>query len=407
MMISFKSKLHIAFLFFLISAFYGLLLRINFFLPFKNIMHTWLAQGHSHVAFLGWGFLATITFMNHYFLDENQQRKKVYQILFVLFIVTILGMFISFPLQGYKFFSITFLTLFGIASYLYFYHFLKDLNQNLFNTIAVKFIKWAVYYYLISSVAIWAIGPIAVTLGKTSLYYNGVYFYLHFLYNGFFVFALFGIFLNYFQHNLNVDLSKKTTKFFILTNVACIPAYALSVLWSDVPILLNYIGFLAAFIQVISLFYLIPIVLKIISEHKLIFIQKVIIYTITIAYSLKVFAQLSSAFPEIVQQSIALKSYLIIGYLHLFTLLFMSLFLILLIQMSLKLLQNFGSKLTFYIFLMSVFITEILLFSQGFYIWIFKEIIPNFNWYILLASVLLFSSLCFYYLYQFVFDRIE
>ncbi|MDP3353940.1 MAG: hypothetical protein Q8S44_09380, partial [Flavobacteriaceae bacterium] len=103
--------------------------------------------------------------------------------------------------------------------------------------------------------------------------------------------------------------------------------------------------------------------------------------------------------------SITLKSYFIIGYLHLFTLLFMSLFLILLIQISLKLLQNSGSKLAFYIFLMGVLITELLLFSQGFYIWIFKEIIPHFNWYNLLASVLLFSGLCFYYLFQFVLNN--
>lgn len=404
-MISFKSKLHISFLFFLISAFYGLLLRINFFLPFENINHTWFTQGHSHVAFLGWGFLATTAFMNHYFLNDVQQRKKIYQILFYVFVLTVLGMFFSFPLQGYKFFSITFLSIFGIASYIYFYHFLKDLNLNSTNEIGVKFIKWAIYYYFISSIAIWAIGPIVITMGKTSLYYNGVYFYLHFLYNGFFVFALFGILLNHFQDQLSNELLKKANMFFILTNLACIPAYVLSVLWSDVSIIYNVIGFIAAFIQVISLIYFTPLIIKLTSIYKSNFKLKLVLIIISIAYSIKLLAQLASAFPEIIQKSIALKSYFIIGYLHLFTLLFMSLFLIFLIQISLKLFQNTGSKLAFFVFLIGIFITELLLFSQGFYIWIFKEIIPNFNWYNLIASVLLFSGLCFYYLFQFVLNN--
>lgn len=400
-----KAKLHISFLFFLISALYGLLLRINFFLPFENIVHTWLTQGHSHVAFLGWGFLATISFLNHLFLSENQNNKGVYQIVFIILAISILGMFISFPLQGYKIFSITFLAIFGLTSYVYCFHFLKDLNENKTNLISVKFVKWAVYYYLISSLAIWAIGPIIATIGKTSLYYNGIYFYLHFLYNGFFVFALFGIFLNYFQEQLSADLLKKATNFFVLTNIACIPAYILSILWSDVSPVFNIIGFIAAFIQVISLSYLIPLMWKIISKIKLISIQKIIIYVITAAYSLKVLAQLASSFPEIIQKSIALKSYLIIGYLHLFTLLFMSLLLILFIQFYTQLKLNTGSKIAFFLFLTGVLTAELLLFGQGFYSWIFKEIIPNFNWYNLLANLILFSGLCFYYLFQFVIYR--
>lgn len=403
-MISTKAKLHISFLFFLISALYGLLLRINFFLPFENIIHTWLTQGHSHVAFLGWGFLATISFLNHLFLSENQNRKRVYQIVFIVLAISVLAMYISFPLQGYKLFSIVFLTIFGLASYVYCYHFLKDLNGNKTNLISVRFVKWAIYYYLISSLAIWAIGPIIVTIGKTSLYYNGIYFYLHFLYNGFFVFSLFGIFLNYFQEQLSAHLLKKATSFFILTNIACIPAYILSILWSDVPIIFNKIGFIASFIQVISLFYLIPLMWKIVLKTQLLALQKIIIYVIIAAYSLKVLAQLASSFPEIIQKSIALKSYLIIGYLHLFTLLFMSLLLLLFIQFYHKSALNKGGKITLSLFLIGVLITELLLFGQGFYIWIFKETIPNFNWYNLLASLLLFSSLCFYYLFQFVFD---
>lgn len=404
-MISTKAQLHISFLFFLISALYGLLLRINFFLPFDNIIHTWLAQGHSHVAFLGWGFLATTALMNQLFLNENQQKKKVYKHLFIIFVGTIIGMLFSFPLEGYKFFSILFLTIFGLSSYVYCYHFLKDLKDNNTKDISVRFVKWAVYYYLISSLAIWAIGPIVITLGKTALYYNGVYFYLHFLYNGFFVFALFSIFLKLFQHQLSANLLKKASNFFILTNLACIPAYALSVIWGDVSIVYNIIGFVAGFLQLISLFYLIPLMLGIIKKTKLESIQKVIILVITVAYLIKVTAQLASAFPEIMQQSLNFKSYLIIGYLHLFTLLFMSLWLLFFIQISYKSILNLGGKISFYVFLIGVFITELLLFGQGFYSWIFKSVIPNFNWYNLLASLILFSGLCFYYLYQFVLNN--
>lgn len=404
-MISFKSKLHISFLFFLISAFYGLLLRINFFLPFDDIVHTWIAQGHSHVAFLGWGFLATTSFLNHQFLNEHLNNKKEYNYLFIIFVISILGMFISFPLEGYDFFSILFLSIFGLTSYVYSYHFLRDLKQNTSNKIDVKFAQWAIYYYLISSIAIWTIGPILVTLGKTTLYYNGVYFYLHFLYNGFFVFALFGILFNFFKPQLSPKLLKKSTTFFILTNIACIPAYALSILWSEVHLFFNIIGFVAAFIQVISLYYLIPIILKIIKKLPIIWIQKALFYIVTIAYSLKVLAQVASSLPEVIQKSITLKSYFIIGYLHLFTLLFMSLMLIIFIQKSYRWKLSKSAKIALSVFLIGIMTTELLLFTQGFYIWIFREIIPNFNWYNLLASTLLFTGLCFYYLYQFALNN--
>lgn len=404
-MISTKVKLHLAFLFFLISALYGLLLRINNFLPSESINHSWLTQGHSHIAFLGWGFLATIALMNRLFLTKNQQKKKIYPLLFIVFLSAIVGMLFSFPLQGYKFFSILFLTIFGLSSYLYCYHFLKDLKQNKNNNIATKYVQWAIYYYLLSSIAIWAIGPILITVGKTALYYNGVYFYLHFLYNGFFVMGLFGILLHFFQSSLIDNLRKKANLFFILTNVACIPAYSLSILWSEVSIIYNYIGFIAGLIQVISLFYLIPLIMKLVSNSQLFKFQKLTIYIIILSYAFKVLAQLASSFPEVVQKSIALKSYLIIGYLHLFTLLFMSLLLLLFIQLYSKLKLNLGGKIAYSLFLIGIFLTELLLFGQGFYIWIFNETIPNFNWYKLLASIVLFTGLCFYYLYQFVFDE--
>ncbi|MDO9275706.1 MAG: hypothetical protein Q7T92_09185 [Lutibacter sp.] len=203
-----------AFTLFILSALYGLLMRWNFAFPTKFIPYQNLLQSHSHVAFLGWGHLTAIGAIIYYFVSDADKQKKAYKITLGILLVVIPLMLISFPLGGYKVFSIVLLAVFGLTSYVLSFRILKDLQGK--NTSA-KLIKYGIYYYLLSSLATWFLAYVIVTQGKTDLYYNTVYFYLHFLYNGFFVFALFGLLFKIFE-NQQIIISEKLQKGFFVTN---------------------------------------------------------------------------------------------------------------------------------------------------------------------------------------------
>ena len=383
---------------FILSALYGLLIRWNFVFPIESFVYKNFLQSHSHVAFLGWGYMASIGAIVHCFVPTTTKQKKIYKVIIGIILITITSMLFSFPLGGYKLFSIVLLCLFGVTSYILSFLLLKDIKGK---SIAVKFIKYGIYYYILSSLATWFLAYVLVSQGKTELYYNTVYFYLHFLYNGYFVFVLFGLFFKMIENQQVLIPQKLQNNFFIFLNIACIPAYALSILWSKVSITFNIIGFLAAILQLVSLVYLFRILKEVFVQLNWMFISKLLLKFGVIAYSLKIIIQVVSAFPYFVEKSLALKPFLIIGYLHLFTLGFMSVFVFLILTQLKKIqLKTFGSKVGVIIFLLGVVFTELLLFIQGFLVLIHFKPIQNYNLWLLMVSILLFIGLLFIFVNQ-------
>ncbi len=352
-----------AFLLLLLSAFYGLILRWNFTFPIASFPYQNILQSHSHVAFLGWGYLISIGAIIQLILKNNISRKKVYNYCLGIIAISITLMLISFPIGGYKLFSIVLLAVFGLTTYVLSYRLLIDLKGKGY---ALKLIRFAIYYYVLSSLATWFLAGVILTQGKTDLYYNTVYFYLHFLYNGFFVFVLFGLLFKIFEKQ-QIHISEKLLKgFFIYLNAACIPAYALSILWSDVSSIFYVIGFAASVLQFISLIFLFVIIKKALKTIRWSGISKLLLKFSLIAYCLKIILQVLSSFPYFVAKSLALKPFFIIAYLHLFTLAFMSVLLFLILkQLGNINLQSIISKIGIVAFLVGVFGTEGIMFLQG------------------------------------------
>lgn len=393
-----------AFALFILSALYGLLMRWNFAFPTKFIPYQNLLQSHSHVAFLGWGYLIVIGAILFYFVSDAAKQHKVYKATLGILLVTIPLMLISFPLGGYKIFSIVLLAVFGLTSYVLSFRILKDLQRN--NTSA-KLIKYGIYYYLLSSLATWFLAFVIVTQGKTDLYYNTVYFYLHFLYNGFFVFALFGLLFKILETQQIIISEKRQKRFFFFLNIACIPAYALSVLWSTDFLLFNIVGFMASVLQFVSLVFLFKILQQAFSQINWNFTSKWLLKFAVISYSIKIISQILSAFPYIVEKSLALKPFFIIGYLHLFTLGFLSVLLFLILDQMDKInLQKPTSKVGILLFLSGVFITEALLFLQGFLFLFQFNALKNYPLILLIFSFLMVIGLLVVFVNQFHKERI-
>ncbi len=313
-------------------------------------------------------------------------------------------MLISFPLGGYKVFSIVLLAVFGLTSYVLSFRILKDLQGN--NTSA-KLIRYGIYYYLLSSLATWFLAYVIVNQGKTDLYYNTVYFYLHFLYNGFFVFALFGLLFKIFETQQMIISEKLQKSFFFFLNIACIPAYTLSVLWSTDFLLFNIVGFVASVLQFVSLVFLFKILQQAFSQISWNFTSKWLLKFAVISYIIKIISQILSAFPYIVEKSLALKPFFIIGYLHLFTLGFLSVLLFLILDQLGKInLHKPTSKVGILLFLSGVFITEALLFLQGFLFLLQFSAIKNYSLILLIFSFLMVFGLLVVFVNQFHKERI-
>ncbi|MCF6167495.1 hypothetical protein [Lutibacter sp.] len=385
---------------FILAALYGLLLRWNFTFPLKFVNYHHLLQSHSHVAFLGWGYIATLAVLLNYFVEATEKQFKLYKIVLIILLSSITLMLISFPLGGYKLFSIILLSVFGIASYVISYRLLKDIKGE---TVAVKLIKYGIYYYLLSSLATWFLAGVIVTQGKTALYHNTIYFYLHFLYNGYFVFVLFGLLFKIFEQQNIIISNKLQQNFFWYLNIACVPAYALSVLWSSVSIVFNVIGFVASTLQLISLIFLIKIIRKAFLQLHWNFISKLLLKMALVSYSLKIIFQMASAFPFIVKKSLALKPFFIIGYLHLFTLAFMSVLLFLILDRFKKIrIENKITKIGIVTFIIGVIATELLLFSQGSFILLHSSAIKNYNLFVFFFSFFMVIGLVFIFIGQFI-----
>ncbi|MFK5959258.1 MAG: hypothetical protein QM495_10380 [Lutibacter sp.] len=388
-----------ALLLFVLSAIYGVLMRWNFTFPLQFVNYKHLLQSHSHVAFLGWGYITTIAAILTNFVQIQNKYKKIYSITLITILVTITLMLISFPLGGYKTFSIVLLSVFGITSYVLSYRILKDLNGN---SIAVKLIKYGIYYYLLSSLATWFLAGVIVTQGKTDLYHNTIYFYLHFLYNGYFAFVIFGLLFKIFENQNIIFSNKNAVNFFIYLNIACLPAYALSILWSHVSSVFYVVGFAASILQFISLVFLLKILRQALKQLKWNSISKFLLKFAMFAYSLKIIIQITSAFPFIVEKSLALKPFFIIGYLHLFTLAFMSVLLLLILnKFQIISFKTKVSKLGIITFLVGVFATETLLFLQGFLFLNRLTPINNYNLLLLIFSICMVVGLLLLFVNQF------
>ncbi len=374
-------QLKIARQFFIITAIYGLFLRLYKVVDFIPLAYKNILQAHSHVTFLGWGFLAVITLIGFVYYPNKLEKSTYLKRLFNLMNFTLFGMLLSFPLQGYKVFSIVFLSVFGIAAYFYLAAMLKELKAH--KSYSAKFIKTGIFYYFLSSIAIWAIAIITIKLGKTTLYYNSIYFYLHFLYNGFFVFSLFGLWIYYLEKH-SIYSNKKSIQFFYrLTHWACIPAYALSLLWTEVSYVTYFFAFLAGILQLGSLYYLYPIYKSFFNtlQYKQIKMLGILVFG---SYFLKIILQFSTVFPVIIKKAVQLKPFFIVGYLHLFTIGFMSLFLFLLsfLLPKIKIHKN-GLKL----FITGFVLTEVLLFTNGLKIVFFQQVINEVDWLLLFVTI--------------------
>ncbi len=353
-------RIRMAYLFFFIAALYGFMMRWQKYTPVFSVKFNHVLQAHSHTAFLGWGVLSVLTLISFVFIEKEERRRAVYKYPFILMSISLLGMYVSFPVQGYKLFSIVFLSVFLFASYVFLGGLYKYLSVNA--TLPAKYIRSGILFYYLSSMGIWGLSVIAVKLGKGDMYKHAISFYTHFLYNGFFVLVLWGLFFKVYEKAFK-PYDALLRRILPWLNYAVLLSFALSLLWKPMP---WYVHFFAATGATIQVVIAIIFVWKIRNKNELYRqmtgLKKWIWCFLCYAFGLKIFLQWIGAYAPVTQIAMKYKTYFVIGYIHLFTLAFMSMFIVLLTFVILKVkLQKTSLILLIY----GIIGTEFLLFSQG------------------------------------------
>lgn len=379
-----RTWLNISFLYLFVIAVLGGLLRLMAFVPtglnYSNLLHT-----HSHIAFLGWIYNILFTIIIYAYLKPEKQKKKTYQVIFWLTQVANLGMLFSYPFQGYGAISISFTTMHIFCSYAFAFYFLKDAKSNSDNfsrhKLSFSFIKAAIFFMILSSLGPFALGPIIAKTGSGSeLYFNAIYFYLHFQYNGWFTFAVAGLFFRLLE-NFQISFSQSNAKlFFALMLIACFPAFLLSVLWINPQNSIYFFAGAGALMQLVALFILLITVKSLFRKLK----EKVAGWAYFLfgfslfSFSLKIIFQMASAFPAVAEIAFQIRNF-IISYLHIVFIGFVSFFIIAFLISVNEFSLGKRYKAGLLLFVSGFIASEVLLYIQGIGIWSNLYVLPAYT----------------------------
>lgn len=377
--------------------------KIAFSLPFidqRNLHH-----GHSHFAFAGW-ISQAIMILFVYYLYKNKQEGLVKRYKWILFanLVVSYGMLISFSLQGYAFISILFSTLSVFVSYIFAILFWKDLNKLNLDRNSHLWFKASLLFNVISS-----LGPFFLAFMKANhiidqkKYLVAEYFYLHFQYNGWFLFACIGLFVYKLTELIGEEKSLKNI--FWIFAISFVPCFFLSALWLPIHNIIYLLVVVAAMLQMVGWVWLIRIVRKNISilKSEISKPAKWLMSLAAISMSIKLILQLGSTYPALSQLAFGFRP-IIIGYLHLVFLALISVFILGYIIAEKLIVINQTITVGIVIFVSGIFINEILLMFQGVYA-LATERLPYINELLLLAAIIMFTGIFLIVIKQFSFQK--
>lgn len=370
---------------FLIAALMGLLLRLQFVAPVANVNYQFLLHGHSHIAMLGWVYLALFALIYHFFIPKNKETEQKFNRLFWITEVAVIGMMIAFPLQGYAVFSIIFSTLHIFSSY-YFVRLIWK-NQQIESLAERYLLKTALFFMILSTCGVWCLGPAVGLLGKTSAFYQiAIQFFLHFQFNGWFIIAVLALLF----HQMKVKVENHTFfSFYKWLIVGTVLTFALPVSWFISSPVLTWINAVGVVVQLVAF---VKLVLMLRSQFDAFYarlkeIEKIVYSFALVSLGLKVLVQLVVIFPDMALVSHQVRNF-VIGFIHMIMLGIITGFLLgFLLNINVINCKNRFSGYGIKIFIMGFVLTEFLLFAQGGNLFFNWKLIPMYHENLFLSSI--------------------
>lgn len=378
----------------LVVATIGVLLRtkIAFEFPFFDQKH--LLHGHYNFAFSGWvtpsllvliiAVLSKITSQNLFTVFKNH--------LWLNFIGAY-GMLFSFVAFGYHWSSIIFMVLTFLVQYhlsVKVFLLLKDKNSH---HICLLWFKCALVFLVLSSIGAYILAYMMQhKIVHQNWYLLATYFFLHFQYNGWFIFSCFGLLFYFLQQNKIYHKAYKTIFYFFAASI--IPAYFLSALWLKLPWWLYGLVIMAALLQLIAWVWLLLIVYK---SKKFFFNRmhaaaRVLLILSSIAFTIKLFLQAGSTIKPLSTIAFGFRP-IVIGYLHLVLLGVVSLFILGYFILIKAVVPSKNFIRGVYVFSAGIVLNELLLMIQGVtamgYI-----LVPYINEALWVAAIFMWAGIC-------------
>lgn len=384
---------------FLIVALLGVTMRykILYSMPFLDQKH--LQEAHSHFAFYGWITNVIYVLILNYMHKINAQIDlKKYEKLIVVNLIASFTMLGAFLYGGYFWASIAGSTVALLCSFVFFFFFVRDAKK--IQDFSKFWFLAGLFFAVISSVGVFNLGYMMMSKTATQdLYLASEYYYLHFQYNGFFIFSCIG-FLLFSMKQAGSGISEKQNKLiFWLLFVGCVIGYGLSVLWMKMPVSIFAVIVVATIMQTIGavlLFVFIKknwtnLVLKWSSMHRF-----VLLYA-GFAFAVKIALQLGSTIPALNQFAFGFRN-VVIAYLHLVLLMCIATFLVNQILATHYFTITNKLLMGFKLLLLGIFLNELILGLMG--VFSIKYIsIPFANEMLLGVSLLMFASIFWIFLH--------
>ncbi|WP_297336132.1 c-type cytochrome [Algoriphagus sp.] len=371
--------------FFLIAALLGLVMRsfhvmaMPAVLDYKNVLHT-----HSHLALLGWGYLM-ITGGIIFSLESAQVVIPKYRRLFLLILISLIGMLVTFPVQGYGVWSISFSTLHVLVSYILAVRLLGTLRMQAVS-LGIRLIQLAIGFQLISTLGLWALGPVTVSLGRMhELYFMSIQWFLHFQLNGWFVLGTLGLLIYRVEQVRGVIHWSVFRIGVMILSVGL--TYALVITWAEPNPLFFTINAIAVGLQGMVYFWIFRALLQGVKGLELPKLVKLLIYAALISLTVKAILQLCLILPSVAVISYSIRQF-VIGFLHLVLLGIMSFGLGAVAMLNGDLSMERSSAAGWLVVISAFLSTEILLFSQGLLLWLKLGFIPQYHLLLFLFSIL-------------------
>ena len=384
---------------FLIVALLGVTMRykILYSMPFLDQKH--LQEAHSHFAFYGWITNVIYVLILNYMHKINAQIDlKKYEKLIVVNLIASFTMLGAFLYGGYFWASIAGSTVALLCSFVFFFFFVRDAKK--IQDFSKLWFLAGLFFAVISSVGVFNLGYMMMSKTATQdLYLASEYYYLHFQYNGFFIFSCIG-FLLFSMKQAGSGISEKQNKLiFWLLFIGCVIGYGLSVLWMKMPVSIFAVIVVATIMQTIGavlLFVFIKknwtnLVLKWSPMHRF-----VLLYA-GFAFAVKIALQLGSTIPALNQFAFGFRN-VVIAYLHLVLLMCIATFLVNQILATHYFTITNKLLMGFKLLLLGIFLNELVLGLMG--VFSIKYIsIPFANEMLLGVSVLMFASIFWIFLH--------
>lgn len=374
---------NIALLNFSIAGLIGCVLRAIYIWEIPFVRFKPLLNAHSHVAMLGWAFIAMVVFMLQDETEHGPSRRS--NILLAVAQIAVVGMLLGFPVQSYGTFTIVVSTLHMLAGYWLGVQVWKATRT--WQTHGSQLLaRMAVVLMYVSTIGVWAMGPIISRGGfGTELYYWSIQFYLHFQLNGWFWFGALALWSRWAEtHGANHVMDRFTIRLWLISVVL---TFALAVAWSERHWTVYAVNSIGVGLQLWAGWRTAKAILK--TQKTLIdkaplWAWRCVTYSL-IGMGLKVVMQAAVAIPEVAIMAFTVRNF-VIGFIHLNTLgaISMMLFAMALVRgwfISTSRMARVGLSL----FTAGMLLMEAVLFLQGLLFWIGWGMIPGY--YVILFGV--------------------